>query len=108
MWDALKNALTGAKDLLGIEVPEIPVPEDLASAAGDATGGAQDAVAGVTESATSAVEGAATTGEALTGQPAEQLTAVTEAIPGTAAAAVQSSAQTVTQAAADLAGAAGR
>jgi hypothetical protein len=79
VWDILKNALTGAKDLLGIEVPELPVPADLVSAAGDALTGVQ-----------------------------EQVGAVTEAVSGTAADAVQSTAQTVTDAASDITGTTGR
>lgn len=74
MWEALKNAVTGVKDMLGIEVPELPVPGDLGAAAGDALTGAQEAVTGVGESATGAVEEVTNTGETLTGEAAGQVT----------------------------------
>jgi hypothetical protein len=53
MWEAIKNALIGAKDASGIEIPGLPA--DLGSI-GDS---AANAAATVTESATGVIEGAA-------------------------------------------------
>ena len=48
MWEKLKNAITGAQEALGIEIPELPV--DL-SALGEAATGAVEGLTGVTETA---------------------------------------------------------
>ncbi|MEA5053943.1 MAG: hypothetical protein VB093_10945 [Propionicimonas sp.] len=53
MWESIKNLFTGAKDALGIEIPELPV--DL--------GGLQDSAATAAASVTETVNGA--TGAAL-------------------------------------------
>jgi hypothetical protein len=57
MWDVFKNAVTGVKDALGIELPELPVDMGSLDAAsiGEA---ATTAVQGVTETVTD-VAGAA-------------------------------------------------
>ncbi len=79
MWKAIKNALTSVKEATGIEVPGLPA--DLGSI-GDLAG---TAVQTVTESATGAIDGAATAAEAVTGGVA--------GVGETAAAAVDSASQ---------------
>jgi len=79
MWQAIKNALMSVKETTGIEIPGLPA--DLGSIAESAT----TAVQAVTESATGAVAGAT---EAVTGG----VTGVTE----TAATAVDSAPQELT------------
>jgi hypothetical protein len=61
MWETIKNALMGVKEATGIEIPGLPA--DLGSLGESAT----TALQSVTESATGAVEGAATATEAFTG-----------------------------------------
>lgn len=60
MWEALKNALIGVKDALGLEIPGLPA--DLGSLGESASTAVQD----VTESATGVVdEATAVAGEAV-------------------------------------------
>jgi hypothetical protein len=65
MWEVLKTAITGVKDALGIEIPELPFDLgaiDVGSVGEAATTGLQ----GVTESVTGAIdEVAAMTGDAV-------------------------------------------
>jgi hypothetical protein len=61
MWESIKNLITAAKDLTGIELPELPV--DLGAAGEMVTGSAQQ----LGESAAGVVDGAAVAGETLTG-----------------------------------------
>ena len=68
MWEALKNALIGVKEALGIEIPGLPA--DLGSLGEAATTAIQD----VADSATAVVDQAAGV--------VDGATAVTEAIPG--------------------------
>jgi hypothetical protein len=68
MWEALKNALIGVKEALGIEIPGLPA--DLGSLGESATTAIQD----VADSATAVVDQAAGV--------VDGATAVTEAIPG--------------------------
>ena len=68
MWEALKNALIGVKEALGIEIPGLPA--DLGSLGETATTAIQD----VADSATAVVDQAAGV--------VDGATAVTEAIPG--------------------------
>ena len=63
MWEALKNALIGVKDAVGLEIPGLPA--DLGSLAESATTAVQD----VTDSATGVVDGATTATDAITGLP---------------------------------------
>jgi hypothetical protein len=59
MWESIKNLITGAKDALGIELPELPV--DLGAAGEAATGAAQqlsESAGGLVEGATAAAESA--------------------------------------------------
>jgi hypothetical protein len=84
MWESIKNLVTGAKDALGIELPELPV-EDLGAAGEAATNVAQP----LTDSAGGLVEGAATAGQTLTGD----LPGAAEAVTGLPAAAADSAAQ---------------
>jgi len=68
MWEALKNALIGVKEALGIEIPGLPA--DLGSLGETATTAIQDvadSAAAVVDQAAGVVDGA---------------TAVTDAIPG--------------------------
>jgi len=68
MWEALKNALIGVKEALGIEIPGLPA--DLGSLGETATTAIQD----VADSATAVVDQAA--------GAVDGATAVTDAIPG--------------------------
>jgi len=68
MWEALKNALIGVKEALGIEIPGLPA--DLGSLGESATTAIQD----VADSATAVVDQAAGV--------VDGATAVTDAIPG--------------------------
>ena len=83
MWAAIKKAVAGVTESLGIEIPGLPV--DL-GAAGDA---AASAVEGVTESATGAVGGLTDVSDAVSGSVA----GVAEGVAGIPAAAVDSAAQ---------------
>ena len=75
MWAALKKAVAGVTESLGIEIPGLPI--DL-GAVGDA---AATAAQGVTESATGAVEGLTGVTETLSGGVA----GVTESVSGSVA-----------------------
>ena len=68
MWEALKNALIGVKEALGIEIPGLPA--DLGSLGESATTAVQD----VTDSATAVVDEAAGV--------VDGSTAITDAITG--------------------------
>jgi hypothetical protein len=62
MWNMIKNALIGAKDTLGIEIPGLPI--DLGGVAESAT----TAVQGVVDSAAGGLGDATTAaGEAISG-----------------------------------------
>ena len=61
MWEAIKNALVSVKEATGIEIPGLPA--DLGSIGESATTVVQTA----TESATGAIDSAATASEAVTG-----------------------------------------
>jgi hypothetical protein len=62
MWNMIKNALIGAKDTLGIEIPGLPI--DLGGVGESAT----TAVQGVVDSAASGLGDATTAaGEAISG-----------------------------------------
>ncbi len=100
MWDALRNVVNEVKDLLGIEVPDLGIPTDLASGAGDALSGVQEAVTGAGDAVTSTVDGAAGAGEAFPGEVSGQVGAVTEAASGTTG----TPAQNLTQIASDITG----
>lgn len=63
MWEALKNALIGVTDAVGLEIPGLPA--DLGSLAESATTAVQD----VTDSATDLVDGATAATDAITGLP---------------------------------------
>ena len=69
MWAALKKAVAGVTESLGIEIPGLPI--DLGGV-GDA---AATAAQGVTESATGAVEGLTGVTETLSGGAAEGVSA---------------------------------
>jgi hypothetical protein len=80
MWDVIKNAVTQAKDALGIELPELPVDLGSLDTAGIGEA-ATTAAEGVTASATGAVEDlTATAGEAVT----DAGTQVTDTVSGIA------------------------
>ena len=61
MWEAIKNALMSVKEATGIEIPGLPA--DLGSIGDSAATAAQT----VAESATGAIDGAATAVGAVTG-----------------------------------------
>jgi len=63
MWNALKNALIGVTDAVGIELPGLPL--DLGSLGETAT----TAVQGVTDSATGALDAATAATDGFTGLP---------------------------------------
>ena len=44
MWQALRDAITSAKESLGIEVPDVGAATDVVSGAGDAVAGAGEQV----------------------------------------------------------------
>ena len=75
MWAALKKAVAGVTESLGIEIPGLPI--DL-GAVGDA---AATAAQGVTESATGALEGLTGVTETLSGGAA----GVADSVPGSVA-----------------------
>jgi hypothetical protein len=85
MWESIKNLVTGAKDALGIELPELPV--DLGAAGEAATGAAQQ----LSESAGGLAEGVSAAGESLTGD----LAGAAETVTGLPGAAAESAAQVV-------------
>ena len=87
MWAALKKAVAGVTESLGIEIPGLPI--DL-GAVGDA---AATAAQGVTESATGAVEGLTGVTETLSGGVAGVTDSVAGAAEGVSASAVDSAAQ---------------
>jgi hypothetical protein len=89
MWEIFKTAITGVKDALGIEIPELPI--DLGAIDVGALGeAATTATQGVTESATGAVdEAVATAGEAVNAD----VTGMTQTLSDASAAAVDTAAQ---------------
>ena len=87
MWTALKKAVAGVTESLGIEIPGLPI--DL-GAVGDA---AATAAQGVTESANGAVEGLTGVTETLSGSVAGVTDSVAGAAEGVSASAVDSAAQ---------------
>ena len=87
MWAALKKAVAGVTESLGIEIPGLPI--DL-GAVGDA---AATAAQGVTESATGAVEGLTGVTESVSGGVAGVTDSVAGAAEGVSASAVDSAAQ---------------
>ena len=87
MWAALKKAVAGVTESLGIEIPGLPI--DL-GAVGDA---AATAAQGVTELATGAVEGLTGVTETLPGGAAGVTDSVAGAAEGVSASAVDSAAQ---------------
>ena len=87
MWAALKKAVAGVTESLGIEIPGLPI--DL-GAVGDA---AATAAQGVTESATGAVEGLTGVSETLSGSVAGVTDSIAGAADGVSASAVDSAAQ---------------
>src|SRR5664279_474858 len=87
MWAALKKAVAGVTESLGIEIPGLPI--DL-GAVGDT---AATAAQGVTESATGAVEGLTGVTETLSGGTAGVTDSVAGAAEGVSASAVDSAAQ---------------
>ena len=107
MWAALKKAVAGVTESLGIEMPDLPI--DL-GAVGDA---AATAAQGVTESATGAADGLTAVTETLTGSVAGvtdsvsgSVAAVTDSVAGaaagTSASAIDSAAQVLPDVAAAL------
>jgi len=74
MWQALRDAITSAKESLGIEVPDAGAVTDVVSGAGDqassAVTAATDAASGTADAAAGAVSGA---GDAVAGA-GEQIT----------------------------------
>ena len=87
MWAALKKAVAGVTESLGIEIPGLPI--DL-GAVGDA---AATAAQGVTESAAGAAEGLTGVTETLSGGVAGVTDSVASAAEGVSASAVDSAAQ---------------
>jgi len=87
MWTALKKAVAGVTESLGIEIPGLPI--DL-GAVGDA---AATAAQGVTESANGAVEGLTGVTETLSGSVAGVTDSVAGAAEGVSASAIDSAAQ---------------
>jgi hypothetical protein len=79
MWEVFKTAITGVKDALGIEIPELPIDLgaiDVGSFGEAATTAAQ----GLTESATGAAdEVVATAGEAVTADVTEMAQTLSDA-----------------------------
>ena len=84
MWAALKKAVAGVTESLGIEIPGLPI--DL-GAVGDT------AAQGVTESATGALEGLTGVSETLSGSVAGVTDSIAGAADGVSASAVDSAAQ---------------
>src|SRR5664279_5732644 len=97
MWAALKKAVAGVTESLGIEIPGLPI--DL-GAVGDA---AATAAQGVTESATGAVEGITGVTETLSGGVA----GVTESVAGGAAGVSGSATDSASQIVPDIGAAVG-
>ena len=87
MWAALKKAVAGVTESLGIEIPGLPI--DL-GAVGDV---AATAAPGVTESAAGAAEGLTGVTETLSGGVAGVTDSVASAAEGVSASAVDSAAQ---------------
>jgi len=87
MWTALKKAVAGVTESLGIEIPGLPI--DL-GAVGDA---AATAAQGVTESANGAAEGLTGVTETLSGSVAGVTDSVAGAAEGVSASAIDSAAQ---------------
>ena len=96
MWQAIKNAVAGITESLGIEIPGLPV--DLAAVGDSAATAAQ----GVTESATSAVDGLTAAGDTVSGNVA----GITDSVSAIPAAAIDSAGQVLPDIAA-VAGSAG-
>ena len=88
MWEAIKNALASVKETTGIEIPGLPA--DLGSVADSAS----TAVQAATESATGAVDGVAAATEGVTGG--------VDGVAETAATAVESAPQALTELAGGL------
>lgn len=65
MWEIIKNALTGVKEAVGFEIPELPA--DL----GSVRDSAATAVQTVTESAAVALDGTAAATDAVVGSVAD-------------------------------------
>ena len=83
MWQALKNAVAGITESLGIEIPGLPV--DLASVGETAATAAQ----GITESAAGAVDGLTAVSDTVAGSVA----GATDSVSAVPAAAFDSAAQ---------------
>lgn len=70
MWEALKNAIIGVKEAVGLEIPGLPA--DLGSLVESATTVVQDftnSATGLVDEATSVVDGATAATDAITGLP---------------------------------------
>ncbi len=80
MWEAIKNAVTSAREVLGIELPELSV--DVGSVGDAATSAAQ----GITDPATGALDSLTATADLAAGE----VTGVAEAVSGLPGAAVDS------------------
>lgn len=78
MWETIKNALIGAKEAVGIEIPGLP--EDLGSIGDSAATATQT----ITESATGAIDGAAAAATDAAGGSVADLTETVSGIPATA------------------------
>ena len=89
MWAALKKAVAGVTESLGIEIPGLPI--DL-GAVGDA---AATAAQVVTESATGALEGLSGLTETLSGGAAGVADSVAGAAEGVSASAIDSAGQSL-------------
>jgi len=87
MWAALKKAVAGVTESLGIEIPGLPI--DL-GAVGDT---AATAAQGVTDSATGALDGLTGVTETLSGGVAGVADSVAGAAEGVSASAIDSAAQ---------------
>jgi hypothetical protein len=98
MWEVFKTAITGVKDALGIEIPELPI--DLGAIdVGFIGEAATTATQGETESATGAVdEAVATAGEAATAD----VTDLTQTLSDASTAAADTAAQALSDPAAVL------
>ena len=86
MWQALKNAVAGITESLGIEIPGLPV--DLASV-GETAATAATAAQGITESAGGAVDGLTAVSDTV----ADSVAGVTDSVSADPAAAFDSAAQ---------------
>jgi hypothetical protein len=76
MWEMIKNMLVGAKDTLGIELPELPV--DL-GALGESATGALDALTPVSEAVAG---GVADVSQTVSELPTDALDSASQALPG--------------------------